>query len=156
MHISILPHQTETEGFSCRSSINYLEQENDEILRSIRPLHRLSKEPFFNGDSLENPDLILDKNEIISSLDKNRGSQKLKSSNYYMLTISPSKKELEHMEDISLEELEKRGIQNKKSTSLYYLEQKEALIKHQLKLYTNDVMAEYAKSMNRVYAKVEG
>ena len=47
---------------------------------------------------------------IIDELDNNRGSQKLSSSNFFMLNISPSKLELEHMEKLAEIELKNRGI----------------------------------------------
>jgi len=123
MHISISSHQTKLHGISSRFLVDYLEKENEEKKDIIQEDHRLSKERFFNGDSLADPSLIFDKNEIISSLDSNRGKRNVKESNYYMLNISPSKDELEHMEGIALAELVTRGIENTPETISYYLAQ---------------------------------
>lgn len=149
MHISYTAHDANSSS-SCSNLIEYLDKEN-QIFNNIHDIKKY--EQFFNSeyDSI-NSDLKIDTRDIINNLDNNKGTQKLSSSNYFMLNISPSQDELRHMEKLAVEELEKRGLFeniNDTSKNIYFIEQKNELMKMQLKLYTKDVMTEYAKNFNR-------
>ena len=118
----------------------------------------MSSENFFTQDfTLDN---LFDESSntsvlsAIQQLDNNRGTQGLNASNFYMINLAPNTKELEHLERIAVEELERRGlilddIKDSPETVLFFEDQKDQLIKIQLKDYTKDVMNEYAKMMDR-------
>jgi uncharacterized protein (DUF488 family) len=63
-----------------------------------------------------------------------------------MLNISPSKEELAHLEKIAVTELNLRGYD---INTPVYQEGKEELMKMQLKLYTKNLMNEYASNLDR-------
>lgn len=148
MHVSFTAHDAKS-STSSSNLIEYLDKENQ--LNNINDEAK-TYENYFNTDyDSVNSNQKIDAQEIINNLDSNRGSQKLSSSNFYMINISPSKYELQHMEKIAEKELNSRGIyENKNEASkLFYNEQKEELMKMQLKLYTKDVMTSYAENFNR-------
>ena len=148
MHISFTAHNSNS-STSSSSLIEYLDKENH--LQNERG-EGLTIENYFNSDyDSINSNQEINSQEIINNLDSNRGSQKLASSNFYMLNVSPSKFELEHMEKIAEAELKNRGLEenNNKASQLLYKEQKEELMKMQLKLYAKDVMTNYAQNFNR-------
>jgi hypothetical protein len=148
MHISFTAHNASNSA-SSSNLIEYLEKENQSLG---------SNEQFFNSEySAVNPIQDIDTSLIASSIDNNRGSQNYDSSNFYMLNISPSASELSHMDKLAVEELEYRGLDEESNReSLYYREQKEELMKMQMKLYTKDVMNEYASNFGREIYSNEG
>ena len=125
-------------------------------------IDQYSEEHFFNQNfnpyDLDDPNSKINQWEASEAIDKNRGTQSLKSANFYMLNLSPSQKEQEHMEKLAIEELANRGLNYEEckddSVALeFYNEQKDQLMKLQLKLYTKEVMDEYARQMDReIYA----
>lgn len=155
--------------------MQYLEKENEkeklkneELILEGREdeINTNSVEYFFNQDfnpyDLEDPNSRVNVFEASKMLDENRGTQNLSASNFYMLNISPSQKELEHMENISIDELKNRGLiyddVKHDSTALdFYNEQKDQVMKLQMKLYTQEVMNKYAELMDReIYANQDG
>lgn len=64
----------------------------------------------FNPYDLNDPNSNIDIYNASMNIDKNRGTQKLDASNFFMLNISPSQNELEHMETIAIDELNNRGL----------------------------------------------
>ncbi|POR20961.1 hypothetical protein BWK57_11755 [Flavobacterium columnare] len=153
MYIKFTSHNTQS-GFSSKGIIDYLEKENISSNQIYGvPLY---DEKFFTNDL--NTDLS--KDEIINNLDNNISSKRSKEeSNFYMLNVSPSKKELSHMEKIAEDYLSEKGIYPSKENdkNLFYLEQKDQVMKMQLKLYSKDIMKEYAKNFNReIYINENG
>ena len=149
MHISYSAHKPSVSGTSSSNLIQYLDKEN-QIDNNIDEIK--GHESFFNNDYTSiDSDINLNTADIINQLDDNKGSQKLSSSNFYMLNISPSYDEIKHMENLAIEELEKRGFDklSEGKDKIVFEEQKDELIKMQLKLYTKNLMDEYAISMNR-------
>ena len=149
MHISYTAHLPANSGTSSSNLIEYLDKENqidfnnDEIK---------GHESFFNSEyDSQNPQLEMNTSDVIEALDTNRGSQKLSSSNFYMINVSPSYDEIEQMEKNAIQELEERGLSSTSdgNQKVVFDDQKDELIKMQLKLYTKDLMKEYAISMNR-------
>lgn len=159
---------------SSSQTFNYLEKENnaaklknEQLILEGREdeIEPNSVEYFFNQDF--NPFDINDKNSLIDmyeatmKIDANRGTQKLDSSNFYMLNLSPSVPEQEHMENIAMDELKSRGliledVQHDELALSFFNEQKDQLMKLQLKLYTQEVMNLYAEHMDReIYANQE-
>lgn len=149
MHISYAAHIPANSGTSSSNLIEYLDKENqiDNNKDEIK-----GQESFFSSDyDSQNSNIEIDTADIIQQLDNNRGSQKLASSNFYMINVSPSYDEILHMENIAIQELEKRGLNSnlQGSDKIVFDEQKDELVKMQMKLYTKDLMKEYAISMNR-------
>ncbi|MDY3538176.1 DUF5712 family protein [Riemerella anatipestifer] len=173
MYSNFISHDAE-KSVSSSNIFQYLDKENSEEKLKNQSLIAEGKEEEINPNSVEhffnqdfNPYDLEDKNSMIDvyeasmQIDKNRGTQSLSSSNFYMLNISPSQKELKHMEKIAIEELENRGLKYdeiKDSVEVveFYEEQKDQLMKLQMKLFTKDVMEEYARQMDReIYANQE-
>lgn len=174
MYSKIQNHSPASHGKSSSKLIQYLDKENAEIKLENQYLilegrenevNPLAEESFFNQDfDLENLDG--DGNNVstfaaISQLDNNRGTQGLSVSNFYILNIAPNQNELLHIEKIAENELKRRGliyeeIKDVPEAVLYYEDQKDQLIKVQLKSYTKDVMNEYARMMDReIYVNQE-
>lgn len=148
MHVSFTAHDAKS-STSSSNLIEYLDKENQ--LNNVNNEVNNYENYFDTNYDSVNSNQKIDAQEIINNLDSNRGSQKLSSSNFYMINISPSKYELQHMEKIAEKELNSRGIYDNKNeaSKLYYNEQKDELMKMQLKLYTKDVMTSYAENFNR-------
>lgn len=171
MYINFVAHNTEKSSSSL-GVFQYLEKENEEeklknqylILEGRgEEVNNNLEEFFFNQDfDISNqdndPNGKINLYEASEQIDKNRGSQNLSSSNFYMINISPSQYELKHMENIAEQELERRGLkfencQGNEIALEYYQEQKDQLMKAQMKIYTKDVMEMYARDMDReIYA----
>lgn len=170
MHVKIVSHDAK-KSHSASNIMQYLDKENEK--EKLKNEHLIldgkeeeinpnSVEYFFNQDynplDLNDPNSKINVFEAAENLDKNRGTQSLNSSNFYMLNISPSQQELEHMEKIAIDELTNRGlvfddIQNDETALEFYNEQKDQLMKLQLKLFTQEVMEKYALQMDReIYA----
>ena len=173
MHANISGHNS-AKGVSSGNVFDYLDKENrfDKISNNHlisenreEEINPFSEEHFFNQDF--NPYDLNDKNSLVSQfeaaseIDKNRGTQNLKSSNFYMLNINPSTAEQLHMENIAVEELNSRGlifeqVKDDPQALEFYEEQKEQLIKLEMKLFTQDIMNEYANQMDReIYVNQE-
>lgn len=170
MYLNITSHNAKVSP-SSSGVFAYLEKEN--AYAKIKNQHLIldgkeeeidqySEEHFFNQNfnpyDLDDPNSKINQWEASEAIDKNRGTQSLKSANFYMLNLSPSQKEQEHMEKLAIEELANRGLNYEEckddSVALgFYNEQKDQLMKLQLKLYTKEVMDEYARQMDReIYA----
>lgn len=160
MHISFTAHNT-SKSTSSFGLVDYLDKENQAYIKEEEngEIHKnmLEKEHefenFFNGQYSElNTEQKITIDKVVKNIDENRGTQNLKQSNFYMLNISPGKEELRHMENLANLELKKRGLMIESKDKLLnriYHEQKNELMKIQLKLYTKDLMNEYAKNFNR-------
>ncbi len=167
MYSKIQNHNTTIHGNSSSGLMRYLDKENENTIDPNSVLsedfssdenNKMSSENFFTQDfTLDN---LFDESSntsvlsAIQQLDNNRGTQGLNASNFYMINLAPNTKELEHLERIAVEELERRGlilddIKDSPETVLFFEDQKDQLIKIQLKDYTKDVMNEYAKMMDR-------
>ncbi|MDM1398858.1 hypothetical protein HX049_17080 [Myroides odoratimimus] len=126
---------------SCGKLIEYLSKENE------------GKGHFFTSDyTLEN-NKHYEFEKVVNDIDNNRGARSKNDANYYVLTISPSEKELIHMKQIAKEELKVRGLDesvvSKDPRAMeYYKEQLDQTIDYFLKSYTQDMMKVYAKSFN--------
>ncbi|WP_134344435.1 DUF5712 family protein [Flavobacterium psychrophilum] len=149
MYYNISSHKSSVGNSSSIDVINYLEKENklpkDEGL--------FIKESFFDSNfDTDNTEQNINTSDIVLALDNNRGTQNYTSSNFYMMNISPSPNELKHMEKIAIETLKEKNISidnNPPASTIYYNEQKDQLMKLQIKFYIKDVMLEYADNFNR-------
>lgn len=154
MHLNFSSHKAD-KNLSSFDVFNYLEKEN---------LDKNFSENFFNGDvnfmELDDPNNKIDMLEAVYKIDNNKGILPLKSSNFFLMNLSPSEKELLHLQDLADQELKRRGLDynliiksNDPNALTYYNEQREELLKVQLKLYLKDVMDKYADLMDReIYA----
>lgn len=161
MHVSFTAHNTSS-STSSFGLIDYLDKENQEYEKEKNEEGKSEKktiekdaefESFFDGNySEENTNQKINIDEVVNNIDSNRGTQNLKQSNFYMLNVSPKKTELAHMENLANEELQKRGLIINSENELLnkvYEEQKNELMKMQMKLYAKDLMNEYANNFDR-------
>lgn len=171
MYINFISHSA-VKSPSSSNVFHYLEKENEMAKLKNKTLilegrenevNKNLEEYFFNQDfdvnnQLNDPNGKIDIFMASEQIDGNRGTRKLTESNFYMLNISPSENELKHMEKLAEQELNRRGLfwencKGNKDTESYYQEQKDQLMKAQMKIYTKEMMEEYARSMNReIYA----
>ena len=141
MNIKFIAHDAKSSS-SCSGLVEYLNKENEIDTDKIR-----LQENFFNQEYSETQPLQnIEMDDVKDTIDSNRGSRKLSESNFYMLNISPSKDELKHLEKIAVAELTQRGYDK---NSPVHEESKQELIKMQLKLYTKNLMSEYASNFER-------
>lgn len=153
MHISYTAHNPNS-NISSTSIVEYLDKENNLNINN----DGFMMDGFFNSDySEDNTSQSILTNEIINQLDNNRGTMNKKQANFFMLNVAPSSKELNHIEKLAIDELSKRGIILNSKNEIFYNQQKEELIKIQLKLFAKDIMVEYAKNFNReIYVNEDG
>lgn len=170
MHVKFIRHDT-SKSISSSNTMLYLDKENQ--FEKVKNQHLIldgredeiepySVENFFNQNfnpyDLNDPNSNIDIYNASMNIDKNRGTQKLDASNFFMLNISPSQNELEHMETIAIDELNNRGlffedVKDNETGLKFYNEQKDQLMKLQMKLFVSDVMEQYALQMDReIYA----
>ena len=141
MNIKFIAHDAKSSS-SCSGLVEYLNKENEIDTDKVR-----LQENFFNQEYTESQPLQnIEMDDVKDIIDSNRGSRKLSESNFYMLNISPSKDELTHLEKIAVAELTQRGYDK---NSPVHEESKQELIKMQLKLYTKNLMSEYASNFER-------
>jgi len=125
MHISYKAHNFKQKGTSSKGIFEYLTKED------------LDKDEarFFNHDSK-----AITLNEAIEGIDNNKGSHGNKVSKFYMLNVSPSKKELQHLNDLAEEFAKNTHIED--------------LSKEEIKQkYYNLFLEEYAKRTMENYAE---
>lgn len=154
MYFKFHAHDTE-KGSSSTDYINYLEKENLENINEIKTeeenqVFRESK--FFNSEKdVDNNFVGFDKNKVINDIDNNLSNRSKTDANFYKLDISPSYKELLHIQKIAEEELRNRGIEksNDELSNINYEVHKNELIEQQLREYTSDLMKQYAENFNR-------
>ncbi|WP_313384467.1 DUF5712 family protein [Chishuiella sp.] len=138
---------------SSKTIFEYLSKENNSLK---------NKSLLFNNENFFSNDFDVEKNNgseiekqfCIDEIDNNLGSRhKDKESNFYILNISPSNKELEHLENKAIEVLKEKGLELKENSShafkKYFEEQKNVITDIFLKDYTNDIMIVYADLLNR-------
>ena len=149
MYVSITNHKPTNTNSSVAIVVDYLDKEN----KVPNEDGLFLKEEFFNSDfNSANLEQEIDKNKIISDLNSNRGTRKESESNFYMLNIAPSPNELKHMEKIAEDKLKENRIYKDNSppaSTIFFNEQKDQLMKMQIKFYVKDVMTEYASNFNR-------
>lgn len=114
---------------SCKDLVDYLEKENEEKDFAIQ-------ERFFDQAKKD-----IDPQYVISKIDNNKKGLKEKDAKFYMLSVNPSEKELQHIAKLaSGKEIIHLSQLNAKEREKY---------NDLLKDYTRAVMEEYAKNFNR-------
>ena len=173
MYCNFTAHKPSQNGTSSRNIFDYLDKENqaekekDILAWQVGAISLEEVEQkFYHYDNLFNQDFDIekldDKKKHISvetasrMIDENRGTQRKTEANFYMMNISPSAQELAHLEKQAETILAERGLRKSDLERTkdplvieYYNEQKEQVLKAQLKSYAQDVMNEYARAMNR-------
>lgn len=162
---------------SSRGVFDYLTKENEERIDEFweRALENeedissidensiyIEKNLFFNQDYESNEEKYFDEKDASKIIDDNISSNTKKDqSQFFMINISPSKSELDHLKKIAELELERNGIGEKEKEILLQSEQGQKqykelindLMHQQLREYTKDVMKDYANNFDReVYA----
>ena len=169
MHISFTKHNPDISQ-SCKAVTEYLEKENSFREKEFENFmdefeskelsdfdQQIEKQNlFFTTD--ETGEKYLNQNTATDLIDQNISSRsKENESKFFILNVSPSKDELEHLNQIIDLELKSNGINEKEIDMLNQTvkgSQQLELIKndlmHQcLREYANDVMKEYADNFNR-------
>lgn len=152
---------------SSKGVFEYLEKENAEReVEMLGATEELLKEEeielnkFFNQDTSKTFDL----KEAHKTIDNNSSSNhKNTDANFYMINVSPSKAEIDHLKKIVDIELEQKGFDKKTRDFLEQTEKgklaldnmKRDLMHQQLKEYSRDVMKDYAENFNRQVFKNE-
>lgn len=112
------PHKDQNTG-SCKDLVNYLDKEESTT--------------FFSSDREDIPT-----NEVVKEIDKNgKGGLKKNEDKFYMLSINPSHRELEHL------------IGRKVASSADLTPYERLVLEKELQAYTHDVMNIYAKNFGR-------
>lgn len=154
MYANITSHNVKTGGVSSGNIFQYLDKENQKIRESGAGREEYFFNQSFNPYDENDPNSKISVEVATAQIDNNRGMQPLSVSNFYMLNISPSQQEQEHMLQLAEQELERRGLnyeelkENPEALS-FYNEQRDEMMKMQMKLYTKEVMNEYARLMDR-------
>lgn len=169
MHISFTKHDPDISQ-SCKAVTEYLDKENssrekefenfmDEFENQVSEFdNQIEKlNLFFTTDEIEG-EKFLDQNTATDLIDENISSRAKESeSKFFIINISPSKDELEHLNRVVDLELKSNGFDQKEVDILNQTakgEQQLELIKkdliHQcLREYAKEVMKEYADNFNR-------
>lgn len=166
MHISFIKHNPSLSS-SCKSLSEYLEKENYGREKNLELFfedveeaelnnydEQLEKQNRFFTNDVDQKEVFLNQNEATDLIDNNSSSRHTKNrSNFFMVNISPSKEELDHLKKIVDQELSNNGIGEKERRIL----EESEVGKKQLELMWNDLMhqamREYAKDVMRDYAE---
>lgn len=164
---------------SCKSMIEYLEKENtgresnlenaiddfEELKESNFDEQIENQNRFFSSLDEREKEKFYDSLEATDAIDSNLSSRaKEKESKFFMLNVSPSKDEIEHLNKIIDKELEFNGFGKKEIEALNKSDagkkqieiMRNDLMHQALREYSRDVMKEYAENFNRkVYTNPE-
>lgn len=143
MHISYKAHNFKEKGTSSKGVFEYLTKED------------LDKEEarFFNHDS---NNITID--EAVKGIDENKGAHGNKVAKFYLINVSPSKKELEYLDQLAEKFSNTTEINNVSKAEL-----KRKYFNLMLEEYAKKTMENYAENFNRdkkvddlvYYAKIE-
>jgi len=170
MHISFTKHDPDISQ-SCKAVTEYLDKENslrekeyEDFLEDYENQvlvdfdEQIERQNLFFSQDENGDDIHLNQNEATDLIDENWSSRaKERESKFFILNVSPSKDELERLEDIVTDELKKAGIGPKESPVLSATEEgriqlelmRNDLMHQCLREYTKEVMQEYADNFNR-------
>lgn len=135
---------------------NYLDEV--ESLEENKFDEQLEKQNKFFSNAEEGKEEFYSQIEATDAIDNNSSSRhKETQSNFYMMNVSPSKNELEHLKEIVDVELKNKGIGEKEQKILEQTEQgkkqleimKNDLMHQALREYSREVMQKYAENFNR-------
>ncbi|NRS91592.1 hypothetical protein HNQ03_000659 [Chryseobacterium sp. 16F] len=132
---------------------SYLEEKENDFDKEL-----LQENLFFTNDDPEGNPTFLEQNEATNLIDDNLSSRaKENESKFFMLNISPSKAELDHIEELVKMEMYDQGFHQRDLQILSQTEEgqrqidivKNNLFHQNLREYTKEVMADYADNFNR-------
>lgn len=139
---------TANKSGGCGRLIAYLEKEDSLSKGFAEYLDKESRfEPghFFNNDSR-----VIDTEQVIVGIDKNCKGLKRDESRFFSLTINPSQRELQHLEKLANQQIQKMEIGGITSDLFGSVEQiREALVKDMLQQYAVNNMDRYAENFGR-------
>lgn len=177
MHISFTKHNPNISS-SSKGVMEYLEKENygrekelENFFDEVEELEENNfdeqlenQNKFFSNDE-NGADRFYNQKEATDIIDNNKSSRhKEDQSNFFMINVSPSKEELEHLKKIADTELKNKGIGEKERKILEQTEagkkqleiMKNDLMHQAMREYTREVMKSYAENFNRkVYVNPE-
>lgn len=133
MYCNFTAHKPVDFGTSCLQQMTYLTKEDQELEAG-------EEANFFNND---NSNISLD--EAVNLIDENKGSHSNSQSKFYMMNLSPSHKELEHLEMLADNTLEHREFLNEADREVA----KDLTMRIYLQEYVNHSMEIYAQNFNR-------
>lgn len=171
MHISFTANSA-SHSNSCKGVTEYLDKENSERERTFEHYRSqyledkendfdqelLQENLFFTNDDVEGNAIFFEQNEATNLIDDNLSSRaKENESKFFMLNISPSKAELDHIEKIVNIEMENHGFGENEIAILSQSQEgqnqidiiKNNLFHQNLRAYTKDIMIDYAGNFNR-------
>ncbi|MBB1151330.1 MULTISPECIES: DUF5712 family protein [Myroides] len=129
MHISYKAHDPQKFGLSSQTMIEYLTKEEK----------TKEAEVFYNHEQQN-----ISPNDAYNAIDNNKGSHGKDVSKFYMMNISPSQKELNHLENLA-----EKFANESKQDDLTKEEIKKIYVEKLLQEYTYKVMDDYAKNFER-------
>ncbi|WP_027375659.1 DUF5712 family protein [Kaistella palustris] len=170
MHISFTRHDPDISQ-SCKAVTEYLDKENSSREKEYEIFvedfenqaltgfdEQVEQQNLFFSQGKDGEQVFLDQNSATDLIDANISSRaKERESKFFILNISPSKDELEHLNGIVVMELKAAGIGEKETQLLQQTDQGQKQLEimrndlmHQcLREYANDVMKDYAENFNR-------
>ena len=132
MNIKFTPHSPKEKGYSSGRIFDYLCKEEYQKIKEAEQSYEIGemskeefeqtifneKDTFFNQDfdkyNLEGQGNHISASVASQMIDDNTGTQKKNVANFYSFSISPSKKELQHLEKLTEDILRKRGLDKDK------------------------------------------
>lgn len=171
MHVSFTANSA-AHSQSCKGVMEYLDKENQDREKSFEDYisnyeeikeynfdkELLSENLFFTNDDEDGNSVFYEQNIATSLIDDNLSSRaKENESKFFMLNISPSKQELDHIEKLVNLEMKQQGFSERDINILERTELgqrqieviKNNLFHQNLREYSKDVMKDYAENFNR-------
>ncbi|RNA63946.1 hypothetical protein D1631_00095 [Chryseobacterium nematophagum] len=171
MHISFTKHDPNI-STSCKAVIEYLEKENNtrekklehyfdgmsELYENKFDDHLEKQNKFFSNVEQDKEEKFFSQIEATDTIDANSSSRHKESqSNFFMINVSPSKQEIDHLKKIIDIELNNKGIGEKEQFILAQTDQgnnqleimKNDLMHQALREYSREVMQKYVENFNR-------
>ena len=165
MHVSFTPHNSML-GYSSAGVLAYLDKENDERNSIFFDTNNKDLDLDLNQEYLENQnkffsnseDKFYSNSEATNEIDGNISERhKEKESAFFMMNVSPSKQELEHLKGLVSDKMKEEGIDEKfvnnaekTETGKQNLDAIRNDLMHQmLRDYSREVMKEYAENFGR-------
>lgn len=132
MYVNFTAHRPVQYGISSAKQVEYLTKEDYELSEE--------NQYFFNNDT---NDINLE--DAIKMIDDNKGSHANTQSKFYMMNISPSQKELDHVSKLTDEFLNERSF----NTDVDRDVAKDLAMRGYIKEYVNQSMAVYAGNFDK-------
>lgn len=166
MHVSFTPHKASFGGGS-KNVMEYLDKENylresatESVLQEIEDLEQmnfdenLEKQNLFFSNNSDQGEEYFTQKEATDHIDNNLSNRaKENESKFFILNISPSKDELEHLQKLAEIELEQNGFGKKERELLEQTENGKLLMETMKNDLMHQLMREYCKEAMKQYAE---